>query len=489
MKKTIEFIFSFIKKNFNNLRSSIFTLLLGCSFLLNISLFLYLGNSLFDKIILATAAGCIQFFGVYCIFKAKAYLKEIVNNKEHPIFSFFKSLLNKTVGGIFLVLYITAVSVSLMATYSFSLNTMYQSSNKEIVLITNEATIAIKNSEIAAKDIEIAAQQELMEKLSPTASTTNNSELITDYSAKIINSEQQISKLRDELRSAQNALSNDPENKDIKAKITTINASIASENANIVSYTNKKKSLEKADKDSVNSSKKDLEDYQNKYNELTVKITKLNEAKIAIQAEINKLIEEDQNKLRETNKTQYKLVAENLTSILYPEKQEETKKQEITEEQVRAVLLAIFSLMMEIGIFVCAEEETKEEKKPIKSKKIIKLDKNKKKEDTLIKEVIPEKALQEILSKVYQPNIEYYINTENVETEPVLTNSSVEEIKKIDSIPEENKEVVKPMEMSERIDLELNKKKNKIKIPSLEKEAEKMMAEIKDPIKVQQINI
>lgn len=493
-----EKITEFLKKSFGSLSSSVFSLLLTCSLILNIVLFLDLGYNTFDKIILATCAGCVQFMGIILLLKAKKFFVEKYSGLiTNPWGIFFMTLITKRVPAIiFLTGYLIATSVSLGASYSFSLKSIYKSSIKNELIINNDEIIKIKEDSIKAKDEAIEDKKALRTKLQPSEVSSDNSELILDYTSKITASEKRISSLRDDLAAVQNQKSNteetSPNYNTLVQKEKNINASIASENKNVLDYTSKKRALINEDNKNINDSKKNSDDYQKKYDLLSDEIELLALDKIKIQNEIVALKQEDEKRRKDADKSQYQLMAENLSSIFYKNEEVSTdgivEKKEIKEEQVRAILLGVFSLMMELGIFVTSPMEKKEEEKQPKKKVLIKLDKTKKKEE----DSIVEKT--EIESNTPEPPSDEGVLKVALEEEPVIEETipiEVEEEKHIEeSIPEIVSPIIEEVAIASPPPVleEEKKEENKhMKIMSLEREVEKMMGET--PVTVKKINI
>lgn len=456
---------NFIKKCFSTIQDSVFSLLLLCSLILNIIFFISLGFSLFDKIILTVCASCILFLEVLLLKKSKRYFFEdysgFIDNK---LYKFFNTIIFKRLPGLVLFsLYLLTMSVSLAASYSFSLYSIYQASNKNTVLINNLEKISIKEDSLAAKNTSIKAKEELRSKLSPTINISDNS---IDYNSQITTSEARIVSLNSQLITVQNSIINNTDEK-IKETLTTketeIKNLIINENKNVVLYTTKRNTTLRENKANLDSAKKDLSDYQKNYDTITKEIEILANDKINIQEEINNLKMQDEQLRRNFNKSQYKLISENLTTIFFSEKEIIVKK-EITEEQVRATLLAIFSVMIEIGMFLTARKE--EETVVVLQKKVVLVDKKRKIVDNNILVIPREKEVPKEEPAVI--------------IEPIAVPKRVELNKIIEPIEVSKRDVIASVELP-------SKTTEKIKISSLEAEAERMIAQ--KPIIVKRMTV
>lgn len=455
-----EKINSFFTKHFSTLQDTVFSVLLICSLTLNILLYLSLSDLIFDKLILGTVAGCIQFLEVYLLQKMKRYWFEKYSGESTNSFvKFFSVLFYKRMPAIlFTILYLSVTALSITAAYSFSLKSIYNASIKRDIILNNEEDIKIKEESLKSKDLEIASLESLRDAPRTNVAIGTNSELINDYNDKIIVSERRVIEYNNELSNIRKQINNlteeDNEYKNLKKKEENILSSITFEQSNISDYKSKKNKL--LSEDSVNNgkAKKEQEEAQRQYELYNSKIEAIRKEKIAINKEIKNLKQEDEENRKKLNKTQYQLVAENLTQIIYL-KENKSEDNKITEEQVRAILLGIFSIMIEVGLLLTArKEETIEKQKSFKKRAILKLDNKEIKQETKEEIKIDEK----------EPIVEE--ETITAELEPIV------------EVEKEPEEIISVAEATEKPEIkEKTKTDNTIKIMSLEKEIEKMLNE------------
>ena len=472
----------FISKHFGSLQDVVFSVLLCCSLMLNILLYLSLSDLIFDKIILGTVAGCIQFLEVYLLQKMKRYWIEKCSDENfNSIINFFNTILYKRAPAIlFTALYLCVTSLSIGAAYSFSLRSIYNASIKQEVLLNNEEDIKIKEESLKSKDLEIASLETLRDTPRVSSTVDTNLELINDYNDKIITSEKRVTDYNDSLLDIRKQILNlEEEDGDIyqslKNKEKSILSNISFEQKNVADYKAKKNKLLSEDNVNINKVKKEQEEAQRQYELYNSKIEAIRKEKILINQEIKKLKQEDKDNLKRLNKNQYQLVAENLTQIIYL-KENKTEDNKVTEEQVRAVLLGIFSIMIEVGLLLTSrKEEVKIEKqKTFKKRPSVKLD-NKIKIVETKEEPIVETKEEPIVETKEEPIVE-------TKEEPIVETKKepIIETKKepIVETKEEPEIITSVAEDIEKIKTEEEPKKEKpIKIMSLEKEIEKMLNE------------
>lgn len=456
MKEKIK---QFVTKHFSTLQDSVFSILLMCSLTLNILLYLSLSDLIFDKIILGTVAGCIQFMEVYLLQKMKRYWLEKYSGDSKNALSRLVSVFfyKRLPAVLFTVLYISVTMLSIAAAYSFSLKSIYNASIKQSIVLNNEEDIKIKEESLKSKDLQIASLESLRD--APVKSNTiiSNSELIADYNNKIIVSERRVSEYNDDLANIRKQINEtsdvDDNYKVLKQKEKNILTNITAEQANATNYKNKKNQLLAEDGNLSNKLKKEQEEAQRVYNSYNTRIEELRKQKIEINKEIKILRQEDEDNRKKLNKTQYQLVAENLTQIIYL-KENKGEDNKITEEQVRAILLGIFSIMIEVGLLLTARKEETIERRPNKKRAVLKLDNKEEKQE--YKEY---KELDE-------PDI---IQTEDFDIEPI------KEEEKINIVAEEPEKTETPEEPKKQEITEEQKIEHPMRIMSLEREIEKML--------------
>lgn len=460
MKEKIK---QFVTKHFSTLQDSVFSILLMCSLTLNILLYLSLSDLIFDKLILGTVAGCIQFMEVYLLQKMKRYWLEKYSGDSKNALSRLVSVFfyKRLPAVLFTVLYISVTMLSIAAAYSFSLKSIYNASIKQSIVLNNEEDIKIKEESLKSKDLQIASLESLRDAPKASGTIGSNSELINDYNNKIIISEKRISELSDDISRIKNQINNltedDAEYSKLKQKEKNTLSNIVFEQNNVSDYKNKKNKLLTEESGFIGKAKKEQEEAQKQYESYNSKIEVLRKEKIAINQEIKTLKQEDEDNRKKLNKTQYQLVAENLTQIIYL-KENKGEDNKITEEQVRAILLGIFSIMIEVGLLLTARKEETIERRPNKKRAVLKLDNKEEKQEYKEQEN----------TELDEPET---IQTENFEIE----STEEKEEEKINIVAEEPEKTETPEEPKKQEIPEEQKIEHPMKIMSLEREIEKML--------------